>query len=74
MSYTRRLEYILESTSTVYMSGNAVYNLHAYGKPGIIARVELSAEQAQNFLEGIEEYVWDRIAEESFNMSTDESM
>lgn len=37
----------LGHTSTVYMSGQSVYDVREYGKPGVLARPVLSGDEAQ---------------------------
>lgn len=49
----------LGETSTMYMNGKAVYDIRRYGKPGILASVELRPEKA----EWVREAVADRIRE-----------
>lgn len=55
MSDWLKRRFPLADTSTVYMSGEAVYNLVQYSKPGIIAPVTLSVERAELFREAVKE-------------------
>lgn len=55
MSDWLKRRFPLAGTSTVYMSGEAVYNLVQYSKPGIITPVTLSPEKAKLFREAVRE-------------------
>lgn len=60
----------LADTSTVYMSGESVYNLVHYNKPGIIRSIELRPEQAEAFREAVREAMaeaWDEGVEATWN-------
>ena len=48
-------DWVLQDTSTVYMDGTAVYDLHHPGQPGIVARLVLPFDQAQLLREVITE-------------------
>ena len=45
----------LQSTSTVYMSGRAVFNLVRWSKPGIITSVEIYPADAEAFRAAVRE-------------------
>jgi hypothetical protein len=49
MSDYLRRRFPLGDTSTVYMSGKGAYDLVGWGTPGVIASVELTANQAEAF-------------------------
>ena len=56
----------LAGTSTVYMDGTSVYNLVRFDRPGIIAPVRLSPEQAEAFEQAVQAAraeAWDEGAE-----------
>lgn len=53
MSDYLRDRFPLDATDTVRMSGEQGYNLVRYGKPGIIAYVELRPEYAETFREAV---------------------
>ncbi|MDY0829105.1 hypothetical protein SK224_08180 [Microbacterium sp. BG28] len=55
MSDYLRDRFPLADTSTVHMSGESVYNLVRYGKPGIIRSVELFPDQAAAFRGSVRE-------------------
>ena len=44
----------LAGTSTVYMDGTSGYNLVRFDRPGIIAPVRLSSEQAEAFEQAVQ--------------------
>lgn len=53
----------LGSTSTIYMSGKAVYTVRRYNKPGTMASVELFPADAQAIRDVINERTADLEAE-----------
>lgn len=53
MSDYLKRRFPLESTSTVYMSGRAVYNLVRWSEPGIVASVELLPADADAFRDAV---------------------
>lgn len=63
MSDYLRRRFPLDDTSTVYMSGKAVYNLVRHDRPGIIASVELLPGDAERFREAVKNALadaWDQ--------------
>ena len=75
MSDYLRRRFPLDDTSTVYMSGKAVYNLVRRDKPGIIAPVDLLPGDAQAFRDAVREAMaeaWDEGANAAWQRSTPE--
>lgn len=58
----------LGPTSTVYMNGKSVYHVRHYGKPGIVATVELSQEQAEAIRQVVEERIRDEALQQVRSM------
>lgn len=74
MSEYLKRRFPLDDTSTVYMSGKAVYNLVRRDRPGIISSVELFPADAEAFRDAVRDAMaeaWDEGVQVLFDGAPD---